>query len=173
MIGVPRHHAIAMAKPPVKVAPRVGVVTYRGRQWYAQRGPRGLRLLQPVPQRRVRIPRTIGNTGSELAAGLRSPVGQAIESAIPGGSQAAAVVEMLAPLLDTSLKNYACVPGNPNYPACLTPGGGAAALTQSLGNEQGLSPAIAARIVQEAVQQGGLGGGGAQGLGKNRILREN
>lgn len=152
----------ALSRPPVRAAPKVRIVTFRGVRYYAQ----GNRLLRRVPNRR---PPAFG--GSGIGALARSPIGKVL-GAIPGVGAVVNTIAQLAPVLDTSLQNVQCAPGNPNYPACLTPGGSAAALETSIGRETGLAPAVAAQIVAEAAQQGGLGGSGSVTGLERPTLRE-
>jgi hypothetical protein len=93
------------------------------------------------------------DSGSELRGILQSKVGKAVENVIPFGSEIAGVVEALAPILDSSLANVGCVPGNPRWPACAIPGGSKEALVQS-----GLSEAQADAVISSVVTSGSMPG---------------
>lgn len=102
---------------------------------------RTLRAPAPTPIR----PPPRGTSGNDLASGVTT-IAPVLDAVVPGlGQGAAKVFGAIAPILDTSLQSVQCAPGNPNWPACATPGGSAAALVQA-----GLSPAAAQGIVAQA-----------------------
>jgi hypothetical protein len=124
-----------------------------------------------VNRDRPKPPANLGS-GAELSGALNSPVGRAVETALPGvGPAIAKVLTAIAPILDNSLSSFACDaahPGDadssgkqvgPGWPGCAIPGGSVEALIAG-----GMSPAQAQAIVAAVKRGEPVGGGGASGI---------